>query len=208
MRPRPASLVLPIAVALLASKVDPRGASAASEDPFDVVSVRLQAARADFESALSTPPDELDVADATRRFDEALLELRWELESLRERGLPADPAAGHPGVGSRGAWCLLLQSSADELDLSRARLREVSSVAPQVRALARLHVEMRTLLESDRPAAAIRRFEARLPEPLDPLDWPAVVRRRLRDVERLARTARAAVGPSARAEIASDTRPR
>lgn len=190
MLSRLGSLVLPALLGLLAPRVTPDEPRPGTEESLDDFSARLQSARMDFESALALPAEDLDVPDASRRFDEALIDLRWLLETLDERGEAERP----------GARRLLLESSADELELSWARLHEVAAVTPQVRALARLDVDMRTLLDAGRPRDALQLFEARLPTPMDPLDWPAVVRRRLREVERLAHTARTSASPAAQSE--------
>ena len=183
MRPILGSFLLPFALTLFAAHGAAPLASSRPDDPLDELSSRLQDARLQFESALAVPPDELDVPEAGRRFHEVLIDLQWELARLRERSVEDRP----------GSWRLLIESRADELELSWARLHDVASVTPQVRALARLHIEMSALVDAGRSRAALALFDARLPEPLDPLDWPSVVRRRLRDVERLAQTVRASL---------------
>jgi len=165
-----------------ATEVAPAGEP--RDEGIDGLGQRLAAACRDFEQALEAAPDAFDLVGALRRLDDELVELRWELDRLIEAGAPATAS------GTR----LLLESTADELAVARARLTEVAGVGPELRALVQLHLAMRAAVGAGRPGRALELYRSRVPDPLDPLDWPSVVRRRIRDVEREAVTAQSEPG--------------
>ena len=187
----------PLALVLLGALLvvpRPRSAASATEAApgratdgggLDELGERLAKACRDFEQDLEAAPAGFDLPGTLRRLDDELVELRWELDRRVEAGALA------PASSLR----LLLESTADELAVARARLTEVARVGPELCALVRLHREMRESIEAGCPERALELYRTRVPEPLDPLDWPSVVRRRIRDVEREVAAAQSA--PSA-----------
>lgn len=144
------------------------------DDELGDVSRRIDSARRAFEQRLLAPAADLQVSDAARIFDDELVELAWELDRLDEVGSPDRP----------GSWRLLVDSVRDEIRLARARLDEVQVHAPELRILARLQVEMELWVEKGQPQRAVDLHGRLLPEEPDLLDWPMLVRGRLRDVDR------------------------
>lgn len=144
------------------------------DDELGDVSRRIDSARREFEERLLARPADLQVSDAARIFDDELVDLAWELDQLDETG-PADRP---------GSWRLLVDSVRDEIRLARTRLDEVQAHAPELRVLARLQVEMELWVEKGQPHRAVELHGKLLPEEPDLLDWPMLVRGRLREVDR------------------------
>lgn len=173
-------------VVLGAAEAVPRGDVLPGQPPrmrLDRIGDQLEELRRGFEEELAAEPEVFDLVRAIRDLNAGLVALECALDDLRDqRGDTRDEVLE-----------VLLEATEHRVRVVRARLGDVEDVGAELLALADLERTMRAALAEGRPRRALLVFSRRLPGWIDPLDWPAPTRRRLRRVERVLEAAEVAL---------------